>query len=393
VQGLPELVRKDTGKGKNPLSMSSMLMMNPLKTERMMLESMLKGQDPRSAMRESMDPDKNLSEDGKFWSALGSAFIQPYQKAIDEGKPMEAVGRGAFEVASLLVGGAEAKAGKVATESATVAKTVEKVTEVAQTSNKVTEVVQTANKVTEVAQAAERSVGVANADGTIARSLGQTDSTVGTSIRRTEPTRSMPPKVEPVKINKTNSGSKTKGRGYNRSEKSRQLGNESGKHDSQANKSSIDSKAGHNYAEDVLIGGTGKAFAGHGEFRYGTTPKAFVVPEGASISIWSKPDVRIPDRVGRLIETGNYDELAKLFRQNKEVREKLTGAATHLPGAGTKMDLPGDVKIPNYTLTAPTELVIHENSVTVEVPKTLGELVTPGSGHWDWAACTEFPRM
>jgi hypothetical protein len=48
-----------------------------------------------------MDPDKNLSEDGKFWSTLGSAFIKPYQKAIDEGKPMEALGRGAFEVASL----------------------------------------------------------------------------------------------------------------------------------------------------------------------------------------------------------------------------------------------------------------------------------------------------
>jgi ParB-like nuclease domain len=111
--------------------MSSMLMMNPLKTERMMWESMVKGQDPRAAMRESMDPAKNLSEDGKFWSTLGSAFIQPYQKAMDEGKPMEAVGRGAFEVASLLLGGAEAKAGKVASESATVAKTANKVTEVA----------------------------------------------------------------------------------------------------------------------------------------------------------------------------------------------------------------------------------------------------------------------
>jgi hypothetical protein len=57
------------------------------------------------------------------------------------------------------------------------------------------------------------------------------------------------------------------------------------------------------------------------------------------------------------------------------------------------MDLPGDVKIPNYTLTAPKELAIHKNSVTVEAPTTLGDLVTPGSGHWDWAACTEFPRM
>jgi hypothetical protein len=156
MQGLPELVRKDPGKGKNPMSLSSMLMMNPLKTERMMLESMVKGQDPRVAMRESMDPAKNLSEDGKFWATLGSAFIKPYQKAIDEGKPMEAVGRGAFEVATLLLGGAEAKAGKVATEGATVAKTVGKVGEGAQTANKVTDVAKVASEAKKSATIADK---------------------------------------------------------------------------------------------------------------------------------------------------------------------------------------------------------------------------------------------
>jgi hypothetical protein len=181
MQGLPELVRKDAGKGKNPMPLSSVLMMNPLKTERMMWESMMKGQDPRAAMRESMDPDKNLSEDGKFWSTLGSAFIKPYQKAIDEGKPMEAVGRGAFEVATLLLGGAEAKAGKVATEGATVAKTVGKVGEGAQTANKVTEVAQTANKVSEGAevlsatQRTTETANVTNKSGGIAEKTGQSD--------------------------------------------------------------------------------------------------------------------------------------------------------------------------------------------------------------------------
>jgi filamentous hemagglutinin len=66
---------------------------------------------------------------------------------------------------------------------------------------------------------------------------------------------------------------------------------------------------------------------------------------------------------------------------------------THLPGAGSKTGLPGDVKIPNYTLSAPTELVIYEKSITVEDSKTLQNLITPNSGHWNWAACTEFPRM
>jgi hypothetical protein len=159
------LVRKDAGKGKNPMPLSSMLMMNPLKTERMMWESMMKGQDPRAAMRESMDPDKNLSEDGKFWSTLGSAFIKPYQKAIDEGKPMEAVGRGAFEVATLLLGGAEAKAGKVATEGATVAKTVGKVGEGASKTGKVTNVVSKSGKAAEMASTAGKASEAANVAG------------------------------------------------------------------------------------------------------------------------------------------------------------------------------------------------------------------------------------
>jgi hypothetical protein len=119
-----------------------------LKTERMMWESMMKGQDPRAAMRESMDPAKNLSEDGKFWSALGSAFIQPYQKAIDEGKPMEAAGRGAFEVASLLLGGAETKVGKALIQRAKGANTLnktEKAATVANAASKPGEVVEATN--------------------------------------------------------------------------------------------------------------------------------------------------------------------------------------------------------------------------------------------------------
>jgi hypothetical protein len=125
----------------------------------------MKGQDPRAAMRESMDPAKNLSEDGKFWSTLGSAFIKPYQKAIDEGKPMEAVGRGAFEVATLLLGGAEAKAGKVATEGATVAKTVGKVANVASKTGKVTNVVSKSGKAAEMASTAGKASEAANVAG------------------------------------------------------------------------------------------------------------------------------------------------------------------------------------------------------------------------------------
>jgi hypothetical protein len=119
---------------------------------------------------------------------------------------------------------------------------------------------------------------------------------------------------------------------------------------------------GHKYAKGVLPGGTGRGLVGHGEFRYGTTPRDFIVPRDSSLSIWSRPDTLLPDSLGRLIETGDHDKLAQLFLKNPMVQERLAGAVTHLPGAGAKMNLPGDVKIPNYTLSAPKDLIIHENS-------------------------------
>jgi filamentous hemagglutinin len=153
------------------------------------------------------------------------------------------------------------------------------------------------------------------------------------------------------------------------------------------------SNAGHPYAKEVLPGGTGRAYAGHGEFRYGTNPKAFTVPDGTALSIWTKPGIGLPDRLGRLIEMGDYDTLSTLFSKDSRVQERLTGAATHLPGAGQVTGLPGDVRIPNYTLSAPTKLRIHKNSITVEDSRTLSELIQPDSGHLEWAACTEFPEM
>jgi hypothetical protein len=107
----------------------------------------------------------------------------------------------------------------------------------------------------------------------------------------------------------------------------------------------------------------------------------------------SKPDTLLLDHYGRLIEAGKYDELAELFLVDELAQERLTGAATHLPGAGTRTGLPGDVKIPNYTLKSPSNLKILENSMTVKDPILLSDLIRPNSGHSEWAACTEFPKM
>ncbi|WP_414159984.1 putative adhesin [Pseudomonas sp. BNK-45] len=56
--------------------------------------------------------------------------------------------------------------------------------------------------------------------------------------------------------------------------------------------------------------------------------------------------------------------------------------ATWLPGA----------KVLNYSLSAPTNLVILKNSSTVEQRTSLSELLKSYAGCVQWAACTEFVR-
>lgn len=48
--------------------------------------------------------------DAKYWGGVGSALWAPYAKSIEDGKPMEALGRGAFDIGSMLIGAGEAEA-------------------------------------------------------------------------------------------------------------------------------------------------------------------------------------------------------------------------------------------------------------------------------------------
>lgn len=51
-----------------------------------------------------------LHEDAACWQGVGAHLLAPYRAAVQSGKPLEAVGRGAFDLGGLVLGAWEAKA-------------------------------------------------------------------------------------------------------------------------------------------------------------------------------------------------------------------------------------------------------------------------------------------
>jgi hypothetical protein len=65
--------------------------------------------------------DLNPVNDLNYWEKVGSAVIKPYEQEIEEGKYMEAFGRGVFDIGSILLTGGEAVAVEGAADAGRVA--------------------------------------------------------------------------------------------------------------------------------------------------------------------------------------------------------------------------------------------------------------------------------
>lgn len=136
------------------------------------------------------------------------------------------------------------------------------------------------------------------------------------------------------------------------------------------------------YAAGVLpfsriLGGTVKgttAFAGHGlETAFaGKT----VVPKGVAITL-PPPGALIPDKLGRMMEAGEWEQIAAKPRY----MAILSGTTTHLPGA----------HVPNLLLGPPVGLNTLPNSVRVTSETSLSALMRKTKGPCVWAACRDFP--
>jgi hypothetical protein len=103
-------------------------------------------------------------------------------------------------------------------------------------------------------------------------------------------------------------------------------------------------------------------FSGHGGYESGAG--ITVVPEGASLTVYSKFGSTITDRLGNVIETGG--DLSKVYSRTYG---------------------PGD-RLPNYTLYPPEGLSVKGNPMTVTDPTRVSDLLKPGIGECHWAACT-----
>ena len=108
--------------------------------------------------------------------------------------------------------------------------------------------------------------------------------------------------------------------------------------------------------------------SGHGALVVGDSSPLTMLPQGTSLTFWTEHGNSISDALGDAIETGG---------NNSPQFPEAAGARSALPGSF----------VPNYTLYPPTGLNILGNPTTVTSPTSLGNLLQPGMGNVNWAAC------
>ena len=160
----------------------------------------------------------------------------------------------------------------------------------------------------------------------------------------------------------------------------------------------LGANAGKGQAEEVLNGGSGQAIAGHGYYEFGTGD--FTVPTGTSV-ITSPYGVKISDSTGRFLE--NVDT-ARFVSANTADRLEMAKRWLNQEGiSGFRADrvieevnnlkiIPSGNEMPNYTISPPTGLKIHENSTTVEYKTPLDQILKPDAGCIALGTCTEVKR-
>lgn len=156
----------DTAKGLYALAEHiPMLPVNPLRVAHAAYDVTVEGKSARETFAKALNPFEMLKDDAEFGKALVKGIVEPYKESIDKGKYGEALGRGIFDIGSIVLtagGGAAVSGGAkgvqvagVATRGAEIAAVASRGAEIVGVATKAGELASGAGKVAEAANAAK----------------------------------------------------------------------------------------------------------------------------------------------------------------------------------------------------------------------------------------------
>jgi hypothetical protein len=153
--------------------------------------------------------------------------------------------------------------------------------------------------------------------------------------------------------------------------------------------------AGHQFATNVIDGGSGQALAGHGVMEGNAMVLGnghYVAPPGTTI-ITPRPGIPIADTSGMILENlTSVSELERVLLTGVAPNGQILSPRNLKDLTGFQVVAPGEIGL-NYTLLNPgfegKALTIFKNSTTTDVPKSLSDFLQPNMGCIFWAACTE----
>ena len=135
-----------------------LLPVNPLRVAHAAYDVTVEGKDARETFGKALNPLEMLKDDAEFGKALVKGVIEPYGEAIEKGKYAEAVGRGIFDIGSIVLtagGGAAVSGGTKGAQVANVASKAVRGAEVANVAAKTARGAEVANIAAKTGKGAE----------------------------------------------------------------------------------------------------------------------------------------------------------------------------------------------------------------------------------------------
>ncbi|MFE8070094.1 hypothetical protein QQM79_03460 [Marinobacteraceae bacterium S3BR75-40.1] len=149
----------------------------------------------------------------------------------------------------------------------------------------------------------------------------------------------------------------------------------------------IDAPSGHDLADEVLPGGTGRSLSGHG--AYFRDSGTVVIPDGTYLTS-PRPGMTLDDEVAGYMERDDWLQLSIQSNKNSKLSKlfaaQIEGMTTWLPGA----------EIPNYQFFHPAAgdpIKVYKNSTTIRDNMPLSNILEKDQGRISWVACTQYYNM